>query len=241
MSVIMVRNSHGVTPPAKLTSYSSSFPNTENPFIDGGKFFHPASASWAYTMQSVAGRGIFIGDTAASGFNDAVAFANPSVFSNTRRTQSVTLTSFVGGAFDAATELEIHLLSTETSSTTLNTYEVDLSVGGSGLSSVQKWHGAQGTFTPVTNTGGNANGAFDTAFANGQTWVIAVSDVNGDGSLYVFTIRQNGVLILQAQDDTTANIGGVAPFLTGTWGFGADNCSSGPTNVGWSDVAWTSS
>lgn len=193
-----------------MTTYTTAFPNSEQPLSEGGNWTNAASGTWTIPVSSAAGSPGHASGPGSASTNDSVAFLTGSVFGND---QSVTTTVF--GAPYGGAELEVHLRGTATAGPDkIFTYEFDFFQPRS--CAIVRWDGTQGTFVDLTG-GGITLPAMPT---DGDTIICSVSGAKGS-VLLSFSVA--GSFSFSGSTTDTDGTNGLA---SGSPGIGFDNATS---------------
>lgn len=217
-----------VPKPLPGLNYSTTFPLTENPISESGKWQSPNTAPWTSRVRTTGGNAI--GDPAASSTNDAIACLVGAYYKN----QKVTAKMFIGGALTGAEETELHVLTTF-SGANIFTYEMDMAPALTAIFAFVKWQGAQGLITVLPFINGTTGNYVGNTCSDGDIFEFSVVDENLSPASLLLTLKQNGTIIAQARD--TLAISGTAPYTNGTPGIGFDNGGANNANCGWADYA----
>lgn len=189
-----------------MTTYTTTFPSTENPISEGGEWENTVSVTWSHPVTTTGGSpGTAQGPSSAS-INDAVARLKNGSWG---RAQDVSLTASVPGSPTGNPELESHLHMTMTTGPdNITTYEGDYPWNVNKWDFfIVRWDGGQGTFS-VLNSGSVLNTPVD-----GD-----VLEMKDDGSGNFDTLLNGSTTGITAGPDTT--------YTTGNPGIGFDNDTS---------------
>ena len=174
--------------------FSTTFPATENPISEGGKWINTVSATWNAPVSTVGGSPGHAVGLNSTGFNDSIAMLTGSFNPN----QEVMVTVFRSGAPGASgdAEIELHLRMTMVPAAGGNpdrvfTYEVDV-LPSAGKIVVARWNGPQGDFM-------NLNSGSISGINDGD---VIDATVTGPASAAVITVKLNCVTIVTATDTT---------------------------------------
>lgn len=187
------------------TSYTTSFPLTENPISEGGIYTQGLSTGVDWQdCRTTPGKCFATGDSGASGFNDPIMIMAGRWTTNKHFSQA-TVVKQAGYAPSAAHEIELHVGTTITAHST-KTYEVNWALGTP--VTVIRWEGAVGVFDF-----GMANPTSGTAFTctNGDVIKAVYDSTSGNVSIGCYL---NGTLTCTFTDNTAGRI------LTGSPGIG---------------------
>jgi hypothetical protein len=211
-------------------SYSTSFPLTENPISEGGKWINGRTVGldWnnVYTSGGFAGG---VGPSSAT-------YADPTAIlaGSWGPTQTVQATVHVSKSGPYYQEVELHLRSSRSAHSATG-YELDYGVDGSRAFyiGIVRWNGALGKFTGSSNHGPGAVCSYPRVGA-GCTQVNGIAVKNGDvikGTAVGSTISAylNDTLIVQVVD---------SKYSGGAPGIGFDfGCNSTYGNFGFSQFS----
>jgi hypothetical protein len=192
-----------VTPPS-AHSYTTTFPLTENPISEGGRWINGGSAGRDWTNVSTT-PGLAMGRQVGASYTDATAILAGAWGPD----QSVTARVFATKQNDDCfQEVELRLRSAIAPSRNTG-YEISFKSSQSAAAYliIVRWNGALGDFTYVFKQAGQQFG-----LANGD--VVSASIVGN-----VISAFKNGVLMAQVEDDT---------FVSGAPGMGFNLVNKAP-------------
>jgi hypothetical protein len=203
-------------------SYTTSFPATENPISEGGKWINGGTAGLDWmNIDTVTGEayGTDTG-TSSDGYNDSTAvLQGDGPWGRNQYTSAVVHIGTINNTFWPEIELR---LNTTIVAHSITGYECNYSAlnNGSQYFVIVRWNGPEGNFTPLTHVSG-------TALANGDT--ISCQNVNGVISMY------HGATLLASVTDTT--------YTAGSPGIGTDLGTNGGdgTNANFGFSSFTAS
>src|SRR5689334_11091689 len=183
--------------------FSTTFPATENPISEGGKWINTVGGTWNAPVSTAGGTPGHAVGLGSSGFNDSIAMLTGSFTAD----QQVTATAYRGGASGAA-EIELHLRMSMVRAAGGNpdrvfSYEVDV-LPSTGQIVIARWNGPQGDFMDLST--GSISGINDGDVID--------ATVTGPASATVITVKLNCVTIVTATD--------TAGLATGNPGIGFD-------------------
>jgi hypothetical protein len=168
------------------SSYSTNFPNTENPISEGGQWLNGAAngLDWQNVRTTT---GLAFGSGTNSGYNDNVAqLTNHSIPAN----QQVQVTIHRASGYTPPSSHEVSLyVRMAIAAHNIRGYEILVPFGGNG-GQIVRWNGALGDFTPLSVSGSG----FSTV-ADGD---IVIAKIVGS----TITAYHNGVAALSATDGT---------------------------------------
>ena len=166
--------------------FSTTFPSTENPLAEGGKWANTVSATWNAPVSTVGGSPGHAVGLNSTGFNDSIAMLTGSFTAD----QEVTVTVFRSGAINVA-EIELHLRMTMIpgSPDQVFTYEIDV-IPAASVISIVRWDGPQGTFTKLRDSGPISINDGDVIDAT----------VTGPANAAVITVKLNGAVVVAFTD-----------------------------------------
>jgi len=179
-------------------SYSTSFPNTENPLSEGGRWINGRAVGGNWNnVQSMPGRAIAAGFV--SGYDDPIAVLTTSFAAN--QYAEGTVFRATGYSPSASHEIEL-LLRFQITSGNARGYEVLWGAGGE--VNVVRWNGPLGNYTPVGgSTGPNIGAARD-----GDIFRAEISGT-------IIRVYRNGALVLTRDVSSVGNV-----WTTGQPGMG---------------------
>ncbi len=184
--------------------YTTSFPNTENPISEGGKWLNGAADGVDWTnVRTLASTKAYGTQTGNNGLDDSIAILKDRSYNNTQYAKG---TVYVAGSDTQDEEIELHLQGS-IAAHSIDTYEIEFPVRplNEGVAYINKWTGAKGSFTQ------EATGYID---ASPYTWlsgdILRATIVNG-----VITVYGNNIQFLQWTDPSpyTGGAPGVGMFL----------------------------
>src|SRR5690349_24525949 len=193
------------------SGFSTTFPATENPISEGGKWINTVGGTWNAPVSTAGGTPGHAVGLGSSGFNDSIAMLTGSFTAD----QQVTATAYRGGASGAA-EIDLHLRMTMLpgSPDRVFTYEIDV-VPSLRAITIARWNGPQGNFT-------NLNTGFISGINDGD---VIDATVTGPATAAVITVKLNGVTIVTATD--TAGLSAGNPGMGFDAGTQADGANFG--------------
>ena len=196
-------------------SYSTNFPNTENPISENGVWINGGASGLDWTNVQTLNAHAAGAPEAPVNYNDATAVLSGSWGPN----QTVTAIALGGNQNSSiGEEMEIRLC-TSVSAHRITGYEIMFrNVAQGGYCAIARWNGALGDFTSLANENNNYHG-----IKTGD--VIVAQIING-----LITVFQNGVVVCQANDNT---------FTSGSPGVGFDIWSGYASDFGWSAFSAT--
>lgn len=210
---------------ASLSSYSTSFPLTENPISESGKWVTGLANGLDWTDPQTSPAEAFGTQPLATPppFNDSIGHLNATTFAGIGVRQWCQGT-MVNNSASGSIECEL-LLMFSISSHSASGYEIDIINSGS-LIHIVKWNGALNSFTDLTPSGISGGGAFTTG-----TILYAQIDQSGNISVYRGGSPGGGGSLLGSVTDTTyANISGRMPGM----GFFRETGASASNTLGFS-------
>ena len=182
-------------------SYTTNFPDTENPISEGGKWTNTVSATWNNSVSTVGGSPGHAVGLNSTGFNDSIAMLTGSFTAD----QKVTVTAFRGTGAIGAAEIELLLRMTMVpgSPDKVFTYEIDV-IPAQHEIVIVRWNGQQGVFTNL------ASGSILT-INDGD---VIEATITGPANAVAITVTLNGITVVTANDP--------AGYATGNPGMGFD-------------------
>lgn len=201
------------------SGYSTSFPATENPISQSGKWICGGITGLDWTNpQTTGGLGAYGTQTPHTPppYDDSIAHLDPTKFSIGAR-QWAQGTLFNNSAFGGI-EAEL-LLDFSISAHSATGYEIDL-VQALGLVQVVRWDGPLNAFTQLLSATSGV------VFTTGAVWYAQI-DASGN-----ITVKCNGMTVLTVTDSTYANQANRMPGL----GFYRDTNNGAPSaanTFGW--------
>ncbi len=225
----LIKVGYGGSSGGAVTSYSTSFPTTETPLSESGKWVlggttgrdwnDPKTTGGACYAQFVNG-GNHNPNANGSNYDDNIAHLATSVFSATANQYAEGVVSLAGGYTGSGGGHEIELMVRfSITNGVARGYEFLYNIGGHGQ--LVRWNGAIGDFTSL----GDANA--DVSLADGDTLRIEITGTS-------IVCKRNGSAISGLNGITDAT------WSTGQPGLGFDPTGSATlTSFGWKD--WTGS
>jgi hypothetical protein len=183
-------------------SYTTTFPNTEDPISEGGNWTNTVNATWNNPVSSVGGSPGHAVGLNSTGFNDSIAMLTGSFTAN----QKVTVIAFrdTGAIGPAEIELLLRMTMVPGSPDKVFTYEIDVIPAQSEIVIV-RWNGPQGDFT-------NLNSTSSPITINDGDAIEAT--IIGPANAVAITVTLNGTVVVTANDS--------AGYATGNPGMGFD-------------------
>lgn len=184
-----------------MTTVTTTFPATEDPISEGGRWNTTVPASWTTNVSTIGGNpGVAHGPN-SSASNDSITILNGSWGPN----HTVKVTASVTGTVGAA-EIEMLLrFNFDVPGNQVTGYEVDIVPANSNVV-VARWNGNQGDVTVISS-------AVIGAAVDGDLWEASIS---GPANAVKVIVKLNGAVLI---DGTTLDTAGVA---TGRPGMGFD-------------------
>lgn len=211
------------------TSYFTTFAVNENPLSEGGIWYSPQPASWPGVAFCTGGNAF--GDATSSGSNDTVKWLQPGPLFNPLTTSAVVTSIVFRSGSIGSSEIEQHGCSSDTPGA-LHTYEIDW-VAASNFMSIVKWDGTPGTFVALPLLAGGTTAACTVADLDVMQTTFTNNGLAGASRIVNIKVKQNGVLIAEANDSFA--ISGTNAFSGGTYGAGWDDGGAQNGSLGWRD------
>jgi len=212
-------------------SYTTSFPSTQNPILEGGNWVGGSSAGgslWGNVQTTGGSPGFAFGVSEPTQYGDPTAIVTGTWGPNQTVTGTVKINTTPSGT--CCHEIELRLRMT-ISSNSITGYEAYCSVMPSQpYCHVARWNGRNGSYCNIEASGPS------TYLVNNDVFKATITGT----SPTVITVYRNGTQIMQATDTgQNCSPGGAAgPFTTGNPGMGFyDNQDNNWSFFGWQ--AWS--
>jgi hypothetical protein len=204
-------------PPSSLPSYSTSFPATENPISEGGRWTNGGTTGldWQNARTTTGTPNLMYGAGTSSDYNDCIA-----VLSGFPANQSAQATVYYASGYTAPDSHEIELLLRfQITAHNARGYEIDIRFDGTGVQ-VVRWDGTYSNLTVLSSSG--------TGLSSLATGDILKATMVGS----TINIYKNGSLVQTATDATYTDGNPGMGFFIRPGGTPEDFCISQYTAAG---------